>query len=395
MPETVVLAPASYIVDPDTGSDPERPWRLMQGLSRRGVRVVAVARKVARATELGEGVTVRLVPGAIPTSATGRIIDRVRLYLYARAVALNEVAANGVLAVHHFGPCARQSPSLLPRLPVPFVYGPMPGATPKKGLSGGDWAYWLGLPDSSSYRALASFAVSKAIAPGAHFLWRRTISRADAVTVEAAQNIPPERPDSIVIPPGVDTAHFAPKVGGQVPGRIIAVGLLAWRKGFDVLIRAAASTIREVPNAHLLIAGDGPQKSALERLAADLGIGSQVRFLGRVARRDLPALYQSSAVACHPARLDTFPLAPIEARACGLPVLVSDSGALREMVGEAGLIHHVENFEELADQLKTLLRDDKLRQEIGTGARARALERYSIDAMAEAYLALYRKLPRA
>src|ERR1700737_4406958 len=117
MPETVVLAPAGYIVDPDLGSDPERPWRLRQGLVRRGVRVVAVARKIARVHELGEGITVRLLPGEIPTSATGRVIDRVRLYMYARAVAMDEVKRNGVLAVHHFGPCARQSRRLLPRLP--------------------------------------------------------------------------------------------------------------------------------------------------------------------------------------------------------------------------------------------------------------------------------------
>src|ERR1700737_3400304 len=226
MPETVVLAPAGYIVDPDLGSDPERPWRLMQGLVRRGVRVVAVARKIARAHELGQGVTVRLLPGKIPTSATGRIIDRIRLYIYARAVALNELKGNNVLVVHHFGPCARQSPSLLGRLPVPFVYGPMPGATPVRGLSGGDWAYWLGLPETSRYRALASFGLSKLAAPGAHILWRRTIARADAVTVEATQNIPSERPDSIVIPPGIDTSHFSPDGESPVAGRIVAVGVL-------------------------------------------------------------------------------------------------------------------------------------------------------------------------
>jgi glycosyltransferase involved in cell wall biosynthesis len=392
MAETVVLAPASYIVDPDLGSDPERPWRLIQGLIRRGVRVVAVARKIARAHELGEGVTVRLLPGEIPSSATGRVIDRIRLYLYARAVALNELKGGSVLVVHHFGPCARQSPSLLSRLPVPFVYGPMPGVTPRRGLSRGDWAYWLGLPETSRYRALASFGLSKLAAPGAHFLWRRTIARADAVTVEAAYNIPFERPDSIVIPPGIDTSHFTPDGGSPVPGRIVAVGVLIWRKGFDVLIRAVAAAVREAPTVHALIVGDGPQEAELARLAADLGIGSQIQFLGRVNRRDLPALYRSSMVACHPARLDTFPLAPIEAMACGVPVLVSDTGALPEMVGEAGLVHHLGEVDELAHQLTMLVRDDATRRAMGHVARERALVRYSVQAMADAHLALYHKL---
>ena len=394
MAETVVLAPASYIVDPDLGSDPERPWRLIQGLVRRGIRVVAVARTIARPRELGEGVTVRLVPGEIPTSATGRVIDRIRLYVYARVVALNELKGGGVLAVHHFGPCARQSPSLLPPLPVPFVYGPMPGATPTRGLSGGDWAYWLGLPETSRYRALASFGLSKLAAPGAHVLWRRTIARADAVTVEAAQNIPSERPDSVVIPPGIDTSHFTPDRRSPVLGRIVAVGVLVWRKGFDVLIRAVANAVREVPTVHALIVGDGPLKAELAHLAADLGVGSQIRFLGRVPRRDLPDLYRSSMLACHAARLDTFPLAPIEAMACGVPLLVSDAGALREMVGEAGLVHPIGNANELAQQVTTLLLDDARRVAMGQAARERALARYSVDAMADAYLALYRKLAK-
>jgi glycosyltransferase involved in cell wall biosynthesis len=392
MAETVVLAPASYIVDPDLGSDPERPWRLMQGLVKRGIRVVAVARKFARADDLGEGIVVRLVPGEVPTSATGRVLDRIRLYLYARAVALNEIKGGSVLVVHHFGPCARQSPSLLPRLPVPFVYGPMPGATPKRGLSGGDWAYWLGLPEISRYRMLASVGFSKVAAPGAQLLWRRTIARADAVTVEASQNIPAERPDSVVIPPGIDTCHFIPDGESPVPGRIVAAGVLVRRKGFDVLIRAVANTIREVPTVHVLIVGDGPQKAELARLAADLGISSQIQFLGRVNRSDLPALYRSSMVASHPARLDTFPLAPIEAMACGVPVLVSDAGALPEMVGDGGSIHHVGDFMKLSDHLVTALRSPEWRRAVGQAARERAVTRYSVDAMANAYLALYRHL---
>src|SRR5438132_13749424 len=111
---TVVLAPAGYEVDPDLGSDPERPWRLASGLTRRGLRVVAVARRVARMGDLGSGATVALVPGKVPTSAAGLFIDRVRLYLFARAVTLRELRTTDVIAVHHFGPCGRESPSLLP-----------------------------------------------------------------------------------------------------------------------------------------------------------------------------------------------------------------------------------------------------------------------------------------
>jgi glycosyltransferase involved in cell wall biosynthesis len=223
-------------------------------------------------------------------------------------------------------------------------------------------------------------------------MWRRTIARADAVTVEAAQNIPPERPDSVVIPTGIDTAFFSPDGGSPVPGRIIAVGVLVWRKGFDVLIRALAKAIRDVPSAHALIAGDGPQKAELVRLAADLGVSSKIRFLGRVERQELPALYQSSMVACHPARLDNFPAAPIEAMACAVPVLVSNAGALPELVGDAGLIHNVDDFMGLSEHLVTSLRNSEWRRASASAARERALARYSVEAMANAYLALYQRL---
>src|SRR2546421_280733 len=107
---TVILAPASYEVDPDLGSDPERPWRLIQGLVSQGIHVVAVARKFARAAELGERFSLRLLPGRLPNTALGRVYDRIRLYQYARVVVLAELARGDVMAVHHFGPCSRQSP---------------------------------------------------------------------------------------------------------------------------------------------------------------------------------------------------------------------------------------------------------------------------------------------
>jgi glycosyltransferase involved in cell wall biosynthesis len=221
------------------------------------------------------------------------------------------------------------------------------------------------------------------------------MARADAVTVEARANIPRERPDAEVIPMGLDLDIFKPERGSTVPNRILAVAALLPQKGLDVLIEAMAIAAGEMPMLHLVIAGAGPQKSALERLAAEQGIASHVEFLGRVPRHDLPALYCSAAVFCHAARSDTFPVAVIEAMACGRPVLVSDSGALPEMVANAGMVHESGNAGALARQLVALMANQKLREELGAAAHEYAVSNYSDRKMSGRYLQLYDRLHRS
>src|ERR1700737_4500786 len=228
---TVVLAPAGYDVDPDVGSDPERPWRLIQGLTARGIRVVAVARRVARSTELGPLANIRLLPGSQPTTPTGRLLDRLRLYLHARAVVMGEMERSVPLPGHHFGPCSYGSPSLIPPISAPFVYGPMPAKHPDPKLfAPAEGLIPLGLPTKPPRSARASRMVTPFIWPIARRMWRQTIKHADAVTVEAHANIPPERPDAVVIRPGIDTTFFRPNGAAPKPGRIVAVGGLYRRK---------------------------------------------------------------------------------------------------------------------------------------------------------------------
>ena len=351
-----------------------------------------MARRVARSTELGPLANIRLLPGSQPTTPTGRLLDRLRLYLHARAVVMREMERSVPLAVHHFGPCSYGSPSLIPPISAPFVYGPMPAKHPDPKLfAPAEWLIHLGLPTKAPRSARASRMVTPFIWPIARRMWRQTIKHADAVTVEAHANIPPERPDAVVIRPGIDTTFFRPNGAAPKPGRIVAVGGLYRRKGFDVLIRATAAAGRS-GGLDVLIAGEGPEKETLNRLASELGVADRITFLGRLSRRDLPELYCSAEAVCHPARYDTFPLAPIEAMACGLPVLVSNAGALPEMVGDAGIVHPVDDVTTLATQLASIVADQNLRKRLGEAAREHAVRMYSLAAMCESYLDLYQRL---
>jgi glycosyltransferase involved in cell wall biosynthesis len=391
---TVVLAPAGYDVDPDVGSDPERPWRLIQGLSRRGIRVVAVARRVAHQADFTPSVTIHLLPGKVPTTAGGRLIDRLRLYLLARAVALNEMDRGSLLAVHHFGPCSHGTPSLIPGTVRPFVYGPMPARHPTADLyTPAEWLIHLGLRGQPPVKAWPSRTITPVLWPVARAMWRRTVARADAVTVEAHANVPPERPDAIVIPSGVDTSRFSPdQTVLAVPKRILAVGGLYRRKGFDILIRALATVASAVDGLHVVVAGAGPEQSSLEQLACALNVQDRISFLGPLPRASLPELYRSAIAVCHPARFDNNPTSVMEAMACGLPVLVSDGGALPEMAGAAGLVHPVGNHDALAAQLSTIVENPALQRQLGSAAREHALRVYSLSTMCDSYLDLYRRL---
>jgi glycosyltransferase involved in cell wall biosynthesis len=393
--DTVVLAPAGYLVDPDLGSDYERPWRLAEGLAKRGLRVVMVAREARRLKELGSSVELERPPGHTPSTPLGRILDRANLYLHARRVAHREVSAGRALVIHHYGPCSEQSPSLIGTIPVPFVYGPMPGSRPAD--SGDDeWLTWLLAPHAARAEARLSKIIARPAGVPARWLWRRTVHRADSITVEAQANVPNGHRKIAVIPPGIDSIQFSPRIHGEpVTGRVVAVGSLIDRKGYDVLIRAVAQVARNYRAAHLLLIGSGPQEQALRLLSSQLGITGSITFAGKINRAELPSVLQSAEAFCHPARWDTFPFAPLEAMACGLPTLVSSAGALPEIVGDAGIVHTVDDEHDLARRLLEVLSNESLRRSLGTAARARVEEHFTWQAMCDGYLGLYLRLAGA
>jgi glycosyltransferase involved in cell wall biosynthesis len=390
--DTVVLAPAGYLLDPDIGSDYERPWRLAEGLAQRGLRVVVVAREVKKMAELGPNVELAPPPGSLPTTPFGRILDRVNLYWHARRVAHKEISAGRAVVVHHSAPCGEQSPSLIGRIPIPLVYGPVPASQPKDAPFD-EWLSWLRTPNATPMQTTMSRFAAKQSLYVARKLWRNSLRRADAITVEAAANAPTARPDAVVIPPGVDVVHFSPRQGVEpVAGRVIAVGSLISRKGYDLLLRAVARVVRIYPPTHLVLIGSGPQESSLRQLASQLGIESSVKFEGSLPRVDLPPLLRSAQVFSHPAMFDTFPLAPLEAMACGLTTVVSSAGALPAIVGDAGLVHAVGDEEQLARLLSQALSSPGLRRTLGIAARTRVLEQFTWQTMCDSYLALYQHL---
>ena len=151
--------------------------------------------------------------------------------------------------------------------------------------------------------------------------------------------------DAAVVPGGVDAERYGPEAAsadGGSAGQLdagapafLTVRRLAERMGHEPLLRAFAAVVEEHPEAHLYVAGDGPLRGRLERLAASLGLDDHVTFLGYVPDPALPSVYASADVFVLPTtELEGFGLATLEALASGLPVLATPVGGSVEVLSD-------------------------------------------------------------
>ncbi len=251
------------------------------------------------------------------------------------------------------------------------------------------------------------------IAPGTHALVRRATARAARVTVlcsafiaRVVRTAVPEPVPVSVVYPGADTEVFRPDLPtedlrerhglGDRPV-VVCVSRLVPRKGQDVLIRAMPQIRRRVPEAALVIVGDGPYRARLEAMAAELAPERSVLFTGPVSEQELPRYYRLGQVFAMPCRtrlggleVEGWGNVFIEAAACGRPVVVGDSGGARESLvpGETGLLVDGRHVAEVADAVATLLADPALAERMGRMGRAR-VERAFTWQRAAAELAAY------
>jgi glycosyltransferase involved in cell wall biosynthesis len=170
---------------------------------------------------------------------------------------------------------------------------------------------------------------------------------------------------------------------------LLAVGSLVPRKGHAVLIEAL-STIGAGPWM-LAIAGGGAEKERLEALTASKGLTAHVKILGH--REDVPDLLAATDVFVMPSLWEGLPLALLEAMLAGKPVIASRTSGIPEAVtdGVDGILTTPGDVGELANALRGVLADPARRLSLGVAARARAEANFTLDAMADGYLAVFRE----
>jgi glycosyltransferase involved in cell wall biosynthesis len=204
-----------------------------------------------------------------------------------------------------------------------------------------------------------------------------------------------------VIYNGVDLARFAPESDRSiratigVPAEAPLAGVVAClrpEKDLGTFLRAADRVLCTTPDAHFVVVGDGPERSKLEQLARDLGIGSRVHFAGMCS--DVRPWLHSMDVLALSSVCEAFPLSLLEAMACAKPVVATRVGAIPEMVrhGVTGLLAARENPEDLAAAIGRLFADRYLAREMGRKGRERVEKHFDLNGMVRGYESLFGRL---
>jgi glycosyltransferase involved in cell wall biosynthesis len=269
----------------------------------------------------------------------------------------------------------------IPSGPIAWVLRVLRGVPFIVSLRGGDVPGFEWAPEARRYHRLT--------APVLKWIWRR----ADAVVAnseglrELALRSTPELPVAM-IPNGVELPDPLPSVAATAQPRLLTMGRLTQQKGIDVLFRAL-TRLRDLDFA-LDIAGDGPDRALLEQMARDLGLADRVRFLGWVAREEIPETFGRAAAFVLASRIEGMPNVVLEAMAYGRPVVCTRVYGCEELVveGVTGLKVDIEDEAQLAAALRTVLSDAGLRARMGVASRARVEAHFTWRHSARQYLQL-------
>ncbi|MHA1568885.1 MAG: glycosyltransferase family 4 protein [Alphaproteobacteria bacterium] len=165
------------------------------------------------------------------------------------------------------------------------------------------------------------------------------------------------------------------------------------RKNLRTLISAFArmTRARDLPHELVLAGGHGWLTGDLTAYAGSKRVADRLRYLGSVPQDDLPALYSSATALVYPSWYEGFGLPPLEAMACGLPVVASTAASIREVVGDAGLLVDPNDIEGLARAMARVIDEPRLRDELARSGRERA-QQFSWEECARATYAVYQRV---
>lgn len=226
------------------------------------------------------------------------------------------------------------------------------------------------------------------------------VSRGVADYCEREVGLSPSK--TVVIPNGVDPQQFDPflpadlrELGCPSETRIVlTVGRLEPQKGIDLLLEAIKAVTTQVPDVVFVIIGDGPDRTTLQRRAAELQIDRSVRFLGR--RHDVPRWYKRATALVLPSRWEGMPNVVLEAMASGTPVIATRVEGIAELLEDevSGLVVPVNDAAALSRAIVRLLRESDTRARLANTAQTFLEKHFTTNAMVSRYAELYRKLLR-
>lgn len=223
-------------------------------------------------------------------------------------------------------------------------------------------------------------------------LWRRALRR----------GCPPDKPHRL-IPPAIDTTFFDHnRVANSVihndvsnqPLRILSVGRLAWKKGYEFALQAVRELVSQGVDCRYTIVGDGDYLGPIAFTRHELELEGIVEFAGPLSREEVRAQMAEADIFLHAAVSEGFCNAVLEAQSMQLPVVCSDADGLMENVvdGVTGFVVPRRNPAALAEKLLLLANDSELRTMMGVAGRERVLTHFQIDDQIEEFDRFYRNV---
>jgi glycosyltransferase involved in cell wall biosynthesis len=277
------------------------------------------------------------------------------------------------------------------------------------GLAGQWWAGRVGIPTVTTLIGMDVYDPHYRPAAPWRLLMRRTVRRTRAVicissfvrgVVERDYPPAPGVPCH-VIPHGVDVKTFRPQPRdaeirreygvGPEDRLVLTVQRLYPRKGVRTFLEAAVRIARECPRARFVVAGEGPERAALERRATELGLSRRLVFTGAVPAARLPALYASADVFAFHTFHEGLGIVLLEAQASGCPVVTTAAGGTLDIVrdGDTGLLAPPGDPEAFAHAITRVLGDDALARRLRARGRQVIEAQFDWDVVVERYLEVF------
>ena len=212
----------------------------------------------------------------------------------------------------------------------------------------------------------------------------------------------------VKIAPGIDTQHFSPRNSDDLRTSlklaekkvIVCVARLVHRKGQDRLIEAMPEILSAIPNAHLLIVGEGPYRQQLVKRVNQLKIKDDVTFVGRIGYEQLPEYICAGDLFAMPSRsrfwgleVEGLGISYLEASACGLPVIAGNSGGAPDAVdeGNSGVVVSGIDNDAIAKAVVKFLNDPEISKTMGGYGRKWVVEKWRWEIWSEAFEQLLKK----
>jgi glycosyltransferase involved in cell wall biosynthesis len=241
----------------------------------------------------------------------------------------------------------------------------------------GGWRRWAKFNRLSSYHAVAARILEKIslMMPSEVLHTISNSTRTDVITVRPNARI-------TVIYPGIDTSDYITLTHStEYCDFILYIGRLVYYKNVDVIIKAFKFVTESVPNAKLIIVGEGPMKETWQEMATNIGLGERIMFLGNVSNSEKIRLLSKCSALALPSLFEGFGLVILEAFAMKKPVLVSDVKPFDEIVddGVDGFVLSNDNPFLWSEKIKYLLMNKTICKRMGENGKPKAYDKFGLE----------------